>query len=639
MKIIFNAILPYKPYNSSKNRTLLPLKYDTVSFGSMKKSQFQGLDLFAVEKYKAPIEKFYTNEDLQNWAKTKYEQILNKDFGGRYGDIKELRKQTINEWANYIINENDAYTNTHRLIILDGITKDLGYKDEKMPPVLNKGVLAKTIDELDKKIKLNPKIQFNFNKVYAYNLVNQSEEKTSTGVNGWIEIPSKEHDEENFESNVEKLKTLSHNNWCTKTLNAEPYLEKGDFHVYLVNGEPKVGVRFTGDKIAEIQGEKNDCRIPSAYYDIIAEHIAEKQLQYNNEVEWYLNKAKENSEKFKQIQEIVQNSKIDSNDTEKIFEIMDIKYKKDKDGLYIISHYKTDFTDGDFTIQDLGFKESKILDRVKEIKGDANFAGSNLHIFKTLKKISGDANLNMSQIENLGSLEEVGGRLFFSKSIKDLGNLRKIGGDFNDYGHKLKSLQNVEEIGGDVRIEECINPVFDDFGKLKKIGGALIIGHKAIIDNLGNIEEIGSTLNIYESTKIKTLAHIKRIGEDARVNTGLKDFGEIEEIGSTISFRVFHSPDKPEISEEERLKIKSAIYSVKKHGLRDYQKQSMINHINKFIKQQDYYGWKTWFDMKLNYMTLSQIDELNITQYIQAKDEKTKNEIIAEYNKERAKRN
>ena len=54
------------------------------------------------------------------------------------------------------------------------------------------------------------------------------------------------------------------------------------------------------------KGEKNDSRIPSAYYDIIEEHITEKQLKYNKDVEYYLNEAKVNSEKFKQIQEIVQ---------------------------------------------------------------------------------------------------------------------------------------------------------------------------------------------------------------------------------------------------------------------------------------------------------------------------------------------
>ena len=78
----------------------------------------------------------------------------------------------------------------------------------------------------------------------------------------------KENDPENFEANVEKLKTLSHKNWCTKSFNAEPYLSQGDFHVYLENGEPKLGIRFIGSKIQEIQGEQNNGQIPLKYFDI-----------------------------------------------------------------------------------------------------------------------------------------------------------------------------------------------------------------------------------------------------------------------------------------------------------------------------------------------------------------------------------
>ena len=60
MKISFDTIVPYKSYKNSIKRTLSSLKYDTVSFGSMKKNQFYGLDLYVVERFKAPIEKFKT---------------------------------------------------------------------------------------------------------------------------------------------------------------------------------------------------------------------------------------------------------------------------------------------------------------------------------------------------------------------------------------------------------------------------------------------------------------------------------------------------------------------------------------------------------------------------------------------------
>ena len=42
--------------------------YIQPNFCAMKKSQFHGVDYAVVEKYKAPIEKFDTNDDLQNWA-------------------------------------------------------------------------------------------------------------------------------------------------------------------------------------------------------------------------------------------------------------------------------------------------------------------------------------------------------------------------------------------------------------------------------------------------------------------------------------------------------------------------------------------------------------------------------------------
>ena len=40
-----------------------------INFKAMKKTQFSGVDFAFIEKYKAPIEKFKMNIDLQNWAK------------------------------------------------------------------------------------------------------------------------------------------------------------------------------------------------------------------------------------------------------------------------------------------------------------------------------------------------------------------------------------------------------------------------------------------------------------------------------------------------------------------------------------------------------------------------------------------
>ena len=50
------------------NRILQPNYTNNLSFEAMKKNQFKGADRLCVEKFKAPIEKFNSNEDLQNWA-------------------------------------------------------------------------------------------------------------------------------------------------------------------------------------------------------------------------------------------------------------------------------------------------------------------------------------------------------------------------------------------------------------------------------------------------------------------------------------------------------------------------------------------------------------------------------------------
>ncbi|MBQ7450541.1 hypothetical protein IJS77_03915, partial [bacterium] len=276
-----------KKENAAPKRfgSLSPLSCDTVSFGALKKNQFSGIDLLVVNKFKAPIEKFNTNDDLQNWCKKKVDDIVNKDYKGRQQETVVQRKAMLKEWFDYVQKENDAYNGAISLLILDGITKDLKPNEDSLPPVLNKGILADTISQIQEKAKSNPKIDVNFSKMYQMNLqktmLNVTGDKKVEDITGWIVIPSKENDPEHFEENVEKLKLLSHDNWCTKSFNAEPYLSKGDFHVYLENGKPKLGVRFDGDTIQEIQGEMNNSKIPVKYFDIATEHVKNEKLSQN----------------------------------------------------------------------------------------------------------------------------------------------------------------------------------------------------------------------------------------------------------------------------------------------------------------------------------------------------------------------
>ena len=218
---------------------IAPLKRDTVSFKGdgavMKKSDFSGIDFAVVERYKAPIEKFKTKEDFQKWCNNEIKKnILSKDFKGRQEETTIQRKAMLNEWTQYILKENSGYNDATKLLILDSITKDLKPNNDNLPPVLNKGVLADCIQEIEENLKTNKKYLFNLNKMYQSKLSNFYLEDTDTGETEtkWVKILSKKHDPNNFEANVDKLKVLSHKSWCTKSYNAKPYLSQGDFYVY-----------------------------------------------------------------------------------------------------------------------------------------------------------------------------------------------------------------------------------------------------------------------------------------------------------------------------------------------------------------------------------------------------------------------
>ena len=346
---------------------LAPLKADTVSFGA-KKSEFQGIDLLVVNKFKAPVEKFKTNDDFQKWCSEKIEKdYLNKEYKGRQEETTIQRKAMLKEWSDYVKYENDAYNNAISLLILDGITKNLKPDNDTLPPVLNKGILADTISEIQNKTKTNPKAQIDFNKLYQTKLKEQYSVELSTdseeesGNTGWIVIPSRENDPNNFEANVEKLKALSHDSWCTKSFNAEPYLSQGDFHVYLENGKPKLGVRFVGEKIQEIQGEKNNSKIPLKYLDIVKSHIKNEKLTINakNEIE-----SAENIQiKLDELQQKLAKP-FNECTSEELFSAFNMLEKVDEDGMLILKEYKQ--PDEDFSWEDIGIKENKLFKYIKE---------------------------------------------------------------------------------------------------------------------------------------------------------------------------------------------------------------------------------------------------------------------------------
>lgn len=575
---------------------LAPLKKDTVSFSGLlvKKSDFEGLDSAVVEKYKLPLEKFKTKNDLQKWCENTIKlNILDKDFGGRQEETKIQRKAMLKEWINYVMKENGGYNSATKLLILDAMTKELKPNNDNLPPVLNKGVLADCIAEIENNIKTDKNYSFNLNKIYQTKLANFYLEDIDTGETEtkWVKIPSKKHDPKNFEANVDKLKVLSHKSWCTKSYNAKPYLEKGDFFVFLEKGQPKIGVRLDGSKIQEIQGEMNDGYIPLQYFDEVKKLISENNLGLHRDCKVQIKETKERQLKVENIKQDLEIA-IKQNDVEKILNYFGIKSQKDDNGFLTISEYKKPLDEIGF--EDLGIKENDLFKKIKCVKGIANFIGSNATSLGVLEEVKGDLYLNHhgrnemkapnlkilrgsvigtdKQKENLVKNLEIFGAFDIKGAKEYLGNIVKsndfdienvfcyLGIDvekdkngfltiseykqpnpifsFKDVGiDEEKLFAKVKKIKGNA---DFVGSSLKSLGSLEYVGGNLVLGSQ--IMDLGDLKEVGGDFSNYSGIgsykglcNIKTLGGLKKIGGDMFFyDSRLESLGDLEFVGKSL---------------------------------------------------------------------------------------------------------
>ena len=550
-KYTINYNIQNKPANNKKTTISAPMErfsYRPI-FTGMKKNQFEGVDFYVVERFKAPIEKFRRTDYLYEWADEECEKIYNKDISGRTLETTAQRIAMIDEWKNYLEEENKEYSPTEKFIILNGITKNLKQDNDNIPPALNKGILADTIYNFKQDIKINPKMSFDFNKAYMKNLRDfyLSETKDGTGETKWVVIPSKINDPDNFESNVEKLKALSHSSWCTKSNNAEPYLSVGDFHIYLEDGQPKLGVRFIDDTVQEIQGEYNNSKIPLKYYKVFENYQQNNHFKLNDKTKHELVDAAKLKQKVDAIKKDIEPA-IKSNNYSKIFEHFGIEVNTDKDGMLVLSHF--DEPEG-ITYDDLGINENNMFKRVSRIKGNAKFCRSTMTDLRSLKEISGDADFAFSKFKTLGGLEKIGGDTKFEwcYGLEDLGQLEEIGGNIKLNMNNIKKFTNLKYIGGNADfkmsgIEDLgsLEEIGGDFkwgyglknlGNLKIIGGNADFSH-AKIDSLSNLELINGDAN-FNFAKIESLSKLEEIGEDANFSSAeIGDYGALKSIGGRI---------------------------------------------------------------------------------------------------------
>ncbi len=518
MNILFSPI--FSPKIDTKKETLIRrsgypglsvLRRDTVSFGAInKKKELKGFSYAAAGMFKAPLNKFSSVEDFDNWISAKLEKKLNleqyeisqkpKDEEEHTKRENDERKRILNEWKQYITEENEVIRNDKAmcLIVFSSITKNLRPDNHALPLELNKRALADTLDDIKSMLETRKESQFNFCNKYKQAqrriALGIGKEDTGTTITGWVKIPSKANDPDNFSDNVKKLKTLSHDSWCTKSLNAEDSLGKGDFHIYLENGKPRVGVRFVRQQIIEIQGPRNNGKIPVAYLDQVVKHIKTNNLKTFSETALQIIRSKPAKTEFDRIKTNLDSIK--ENDYPGILRYLGIEVEETNDQLLIISEYKplSDF----FDFFDLGIDENDIFNHIKEIKNDINIRNNtNLKSLGQLQKIGGNTNFSKSQITSLGQLQEIGGdALFYESQITSLGQLQKIGGDANFYHSQIKSLGQLQEIGG--KADFCESQI-TSLGQLQEIGGDALFRNSKIKD-LGKLKEIGGDVYIDETS-------------------------------------------------------------------------------------------------------------------------------------------
>lgn len=421
--------------------------YDKVSFTAMKKSQFSGIDFSVVEKFKAPIEKFDTIEDFQHWAKSKYKELADTDFKGKSDVVANQRHRMKKEW-NYMLTDGDKFTPAEQLLIFNGITKELKPFDNTYMPAYNYRVLKKTMNDVNERLAGNRKELFDFGKMYRTNIRQHYQNDFDENYTGWIVIPSRINDRENFDKNVRKLQAISGVHWCTKSTHAKPYLAGGDFHMYIEKGEPKIGLRFDEDVVVEFQGESNNDRLLPEYFNVLEKYAADNELQFVDKAKQEYELSEKNRNLMKDIQENIGDA-IKEKDYEKILNYMKISTKKDENGMTVLSHYQIP---KGFDYAAIGIKEEDILKTVSKIEGNADFTRSKIQSFGNIKYIGGNANFSTLTLNNLGNIEEIGGNADFSFSnIKDISKLTKIGKNLIAEYAEINECNPLLKIGGEIK--------------------------------------------------------------------------------------------------------------------------------------------------------------------------------------------
>jgi hypothetical protein len=226
--------------------------------------------------------------------------------------INEQKKRIFNSWINYFTKGNDVYADNPAFsyVVLKPIIDLSPSTSKKMTFPLNEMAVASLYEKIKNS---NGAEDFRVDKQYQKEVgitqqkqMEVQKDSQQSKTNGWIRIPSKINDPNNFEKNINILTTYSiPNGWCTGSGMANPYLSKGDFYLYVVNGKAEVAIRMEGHSVAEIQGERN--QRPFKYVNEIEHFVLQQKIDVKDNYHYNelmdakkINEDIKDQEKFKQ---------------------------------------------------------------------------------------------------------------------------------------------------------------------------------------------------------------------------------------------------------------------------------------------------------------------------------------------------
>ena len=272
------------------------------------------------------------------------------------------------------------------------------------------------------------------------------------GIKGrWYTVPQTDKSSKYFKENVERVQTFSDGtNWCIKTYNADPYIQKGNIHFFVdEHGLTQVCIREQGKKyIYEIQQRQQNGKVPIPYVKVIQDFIGKNKLKANNVIR-ELSEAQDAKVDYDKIKTELQMMQANG-DYSGILKYLNIDVKVREDGTYILSHYsgmvprvvmdKNGFVDfryddgvGPFYLNDFGIREDLLLQNVSEILHGADFKNSNATALPKLEYFGKSNKVNKRESWNVQA--ELEGVINYKDSkIVDLRSLKEFIGASVDFG-------------------------------------------------------------------------------------------------------------------------------------------------------------------------------------------------------------